>query len=93
MTLPKSLEGPVRVGNRPTTSTLGPMGGQQGHIQEGRKMRASVPLLGSEGPQMAGLAGFHTVGPSGLPYEGPALAFHTAGPGQTLVQRVFVFSV
>ena len=96
LTLPKCLEGPVRVGTHPTTSTTGPMGGRQELIQEERKMRAAVPLLGSVGPQMAGLTGFHTAGPirvsirrarGRLSYGGPLPGFGTAGLSQAFIRH------
>ena len=34
--------------------------------------------------------GIHTRAPSGFPYEGPAMDFHTAVPGWAFEQRVYV---
>ena len=90
LTLPKSLEGPARVG-RPTTLTPSPMDGRQGRIrQEGRKMRATVSLRLC-GPSNSGpWPGIHTAGPIRFPCGGPTIGFYAAGPGRGFVQWVLV---
>ena len=82
---PPEILGGARLGRgtRPTTSASGPKGGQQGHIREGRKMRAAVSLLVSAGPGQVS----HGGPPSGFPYRGPVVDFPTAGASRALVQR------